>query len=61
MGYDFVIPEHIMAMMKPVCLHRLYLREKEYFKSLPDLLKTRLIMTEMDLIRRAFECVPMPI
>jgi hypothetical protein len=61
MGYDFVIPDHIMTMMKPVCLHRLYLREKGYFKNLPDLLETRLIMTELDLIRKAFDCVPMPI
>lgn len=60
-GYDFIIPEHIMAIIKPICLHRLHLRDKCHFMKDPDLFEVRHSFKVMDLIVNAFEHVRMPI
>jgi hypothetical protein len=59
--YDYVIPEHVIAVIKRVCLHRLYLRDLECFENTPNLQEARKGITELHLIDQALKHVKMPI
>jgi hypothetical protein len=49
-GYDYLIPDHILLVLKKICLHRLYLR-KEFIETqeMNELMVLEEVLKKIDL------------